>query len=178
MVGKLLPGQTKRVVVRLHCPDGTSGTSLFFGVTASGILPDYAQAIAAERTEVELRFARAADNNAQLRDWDRTSAVVQAWTADALRSAVRMNREGDRRAAMYFLERELRWLEPYARGVPGTETLVAELVLVQRRIGERWDERTRKEVYLASMKRARSEEDLRATPRASLTERFGGPPGR
>jgi hypothetical protein len=34
----------------------------------------------------------------------------------------------------------------HARGVPGTETLVAEVVLVERRIGEDWDERTREEV--------------------------------
>ncbi len=60
----------------------------------------------------------------------------------------------------------------------GTETLVAELVLVQRRIGEQWDERTRKEVHSASMKRARYEEDLRAAPRASITERFSRAPGR
>ncbi|MCX8133899.1 MAG: hypothetical protein N3D18_08035 [Roseococcus sp.] len=96
----------------------------------------------ARAVEAELRLARGTDNNAQPRDRDRTLAVVQAWTADVLRSAVRMNREGDRPAATHFLERQLRWLEPYARGVPGTETLVAELVLVQRRIGERWDERS------------------------------------
>jgi hypothetical protein len=89
-----------------------------------------------------------------------------------------MNREGDRRAAMHVLERQLRWLERCARNVPGTETLVAQVVLVQRRIGEEWDERTRKEVDAACMKRARDEEDLRAAPRASIAERFSRPPGR
>ena len=117
-------------------------------------------------------------SQAQPRHRDRTLAAVQAWTADVLREAVRMNREGDRRTATHFLERQLRWLEPYTRGIPGTETLLAELVLVQRRIGEEWDERTRKEVYAASIKRARYEEDLRAAPRASITERFSRPRGR
>jgi hypothetical protein len=105
----------------------------------------------------------------------RSLAVVQAWQAEALRRAVRMNREGDRRAARHFLERELRWMEPYARGVPGTETLLAELILVQRRVSEEWDERTRKEVYAASYKSSRSEPDLRAEPRVTLTERFRPP---
>ncbi|RAI54053.1 vWA domain-containing protein [Roseicella frigidaeris] len=178
MVGKLLPGQTKRVVVRLHCPAGAPGMGLLLGVSAGGALPAGGEAVEARAVEAELRLARGADNNAQPRDRDRTLAVVQAWTADVLRSAVRMNREGDRRAATHFLERQLRWLEPYARGVPGTETLVAELVLVQRRIGDEWDERTRKEVYSASMKRARYEEDLRAAPRASIAERFSRPSGR
>jgi hypothetical protein len=82
-----------------------------------------------------------------------------------LRSAVRMNREGDRRAAMHFLERQLRWLERYARGVPGAETLVAEVVLVERRIGEEWDERTRKEVDAACMTRGRRGRPPRSAPR-------------
>lgn len=178
MVGKLLPGQIKRVVVRLHGPAGAPGMVLLLGVSAGGALPAGGEAVEARAVEAELRLARGADNRAQPRDLDRTVAVVHAWTADVLRSAVRMNRDGDRRAATHFLERQLRWLEPYARGVPGTETLVAELVLVQRRIGEEWDERTRKEVYSASMKRARYEEDLRAAPRASIAERFSRPSGR
>jgi hypothetical protein len=39
MVGKLLPGQTKRVVVRLHCPAGAPGMVLLLGVSAGGALP-------------------------------------------------------------------------------------------------------------------------------------------
>jgi Ca-activated chloride channel family protein len=165
MVGKLLPGQTKRVVVRLHCPAGAPGTVLLLGISAGGALPAGGEAVEARAVEVELRLARGRDNNAQPRDRDRTLAVVQAWTADVLRSAVRMNREGDRRAAMHFLERQLRWLERYARGVPGAETLVAEVVLVERRIGEEWDERTRKEVDAACMTRGRRGRPPRSAPR-------------
>jgi len=93
-------------------------------------------------------------------------------TAEALRRAVRMNRDGDGRAARHFLERELRWMEPYARSIPGADILLAELILVQRRVGEEWDERTRKEVYAASHKLSRSERDLRSEPPRSLSDRF------
>lgn len=86
-----------------------------------------------------------------------------------------MNRDGDRQAAKHFLERELRHLERYARGVPGTEALTAELNPVQRRVAEQWDERTRKEVYTTSHKRSRSEADLRSAPGASIAERFRSP---
>lgn len=72
-----------------------------------------------------------------------------------------------------LLERELRWLERYARGVPGAEPLLAELVLVLRRVGEAWDERTRKAVYAASAQRSRNEADLREAPQASIAERPG-----
>ena len=176
MVGSLMPDQTKRVVFRLHCPSGAPGTATLLGVSAGGASPDGGDAIDARPVEVELRLARGSENNAQPRDAARGLAVVQAWQAEALRRAVRMNREGDRRAAKHFLERELRWMEPYARGIPGTETLLAELILVQRRVSEEWDERTRKEVYAASYKSSRSERDLRAAPRATLTERFRSPP--
>jgi Ca-activated chloride channel family protein len=176
MIGSLMPEQTKRVVFRLHCPSGAPGTAILLGVSAGGASPDGGDAIDARPVEVELRLARSAENKAQPRDAARSLAVVQAWQAEALRRAVRMNREGDRRAAKHFLERELRWLEPYARGIPGTETLLAELILVQRRVSEEWDERTRKEVYAASYKLSRSERDLRSVPRASLSDMFRSPP--
>lgn len=115
---------------------------------------------------------RGAENSSQARDAARSLSVMQAWQAEALRRAVRMNRDGDGRAARHFLERELRWMEPYARGIPGADILLAELILVQRRVGEEWDERTRKEVYAASHKLSRSERDLRSAPRASLSDRF------
>jgi len=117
-------------------------------------------------------LVRGAENSSQARDAARSLSVMQAWQAEALRRAVRMNRDGDGRAARHFLERELRWMEPYARGIPGADILLAELILVQRRVGEEWDERTRKEVYAASHKLSRSERDLRAAPRASLSDRF------
>ncbi len=166
VVGSLMPGQTKRIVVRLHCPAGAPGTSVLFGVSASSAT------VETRAVEVELTLARGTDNNAQSVDAGRCLAVVQAWQADALRQAVRMNRDGDRRTARHFLARELRWMEPYARGVPGADALIAELILVQRRVSEEWDERTRKAVFAASYKSSRSEMDLRTAPQMSLSERF------
>jgi Ca-activated chloride channel homolog len=175
LVGSLLPDQVKRVVFRLHCPSGDPGAPILFGVSASGAVPESDMTTQAPAVEVEMRLARGADNNAQPRDLERSLAVVRAWQSEALRRAVGMNRDGDRRAAKHFLNRELRYMEPYARGVPGAETLVAELILVQRRVSEEWDERTRKEVFAASYKSNRSESDLRAARQISLSERFGRP---
>lgn len=119
MVCSLLPEQTKRVVFRLHCPSGAPGTGILLGVSAGGASPEGGDAIDARPVEVELRPARGSENNTQPRNAARSLAVVQAWQAEALRRAVRMNREGDRRAAKHFLERELRWMVPYARGARG-----------------------------------------------------------
>ena len=174
-VGNLLPGQIKRVVVRLHCPAGQPGEALTLGVSAEGGLPGGGMPAEAAPVDVELRFARGPANKVQPRDFARCLAVTNAWQSEVVRNAVGMNRDGDARAARRYVDRELRLLERYARGVPGTEPMLRELVLVQRSIHEEWDERTRKEVYLMSMKSARSEMDLRSAPRESLAERFGRP---
>jgi hypothetical protein len=98
--------------------------------------------------------------------------VVQAWHAAILRKAAGLNRAGDRRGGRHFLEREMRLIERYARGVPDTETILAELVLLLRRVDEDWGERTRKEVFCASVQRGRYEADLRDEVRAPLLERL------
>ena len=49
----------------------------------------------------------------------------------------------------------MRLIERYARGVPGVETMLAELVLLLRRVDEDWGERTRKDVFSASVQRGR-----------------------
>jgi Ca-activated chloride channel family protein len=175
LAGALPPDRPKRVVFRLHCPAGEPGTALLLGVSAAGALPDGAAGpVEARPAEVELRLARGRENTAQPRDLGRSLAAVQAWQAEALRRAVRLNREGDLRGARHFLERELRWMERYARGLHGAEPLLAELVLVLRRAGEAWDERTRKAVYAASAQRSRHEPDLRAAAQPTNAERFGG----
>lgn len=174
LVGTLLPEKTKRVVLRLHCPSGAPGTTMLLGLSAGGTAPSAAGAIEARPVEVELSLARGGENKAQRRDLDRSLAVVRAWQAEVLRKAVRMNREGDHRAAGHYLKRELSWIERYARGVPGTEGLVAELVLVQRRAGEVWDERTRKDVFASAFMSSRAETNLRTTAPPSIAERFSG----
>jgi Ca-activated chloride channel family protein len=172
LVGTLLPEQTKRVVMRLHCPSGAPGTAMLLGVSAGGTAPDTAATIEAQPAEVEVQLARSGDNKLQPRDLDRSLAVVRAWQAEVLRKAVRMNREGEHRAAGHYLKREIGWMERYARGVPGTEPLLAELVLVQRRAGEVWDERTRKGVFAMASMAARSEVDLRDAAPPSIAMRF------
>jgi hypothetical protein len=178
--GTLLPGQTRRVAVRLHCPPGSPGESLLLGVAASGDLPDAialageGDVVEAEPVEVELRLAAGGENSAQLRDLDRSLTVLQAWQAAVLRKAAGLNRDLNRRAARGFVERELRWFQRYARGVPGAEPLVVELIRLSRRAEEEWSERTRKEVFLEASHRGRFEEDRRSAAKlASLHDLLG-----
>lgn len=170
MVGSLLPDTPKRVVLRVHCPAGEPGTKLSFSVSAKGMLPDGSGDVGAGPLEAELTFAPGRENTGQPREIDRSVAVLTAWQAEAMRRTVALNREGDLRGARSFLSRELGWLEPYARDLPGADSLLAELVLLERRAEEELDPRTRKELFMASTTRMRYEGDLRSAPRASVAE--------
>ena len=172
LVGTLVYERPRRVVIRIHCPSGRPGDILLFGLSASGILPNGSREIEAAGVEAELTFAAGRENDAQARDLDRSLVALQAWHAIVLRDAVAMNRQGDRLGVKHFIERELRWMEGYSQGVPGTETLLTELTFLLRRAEEDWGERTRKEVYMTSNLRARYEEDFRAAPRETLVDRL------
>lgn len=172
MVGMLLPDVAKRIVFRLHCPQGEAGTSMLLAASARGWTPDGDAVVEAGPVEVQLRLAAGRDNDAQRRDDTLAGHVLRAWQADVLRRAVAMNRGRDRRAAKHYLQREIRFIERYARGLPGAESLIAELVLVLRRAEEEFDPRMAKELYMASSARSFSKEDYRSAARASLAERL------
>ncbi len=170
-VGGLQPEQTRRIVVRLHCPAGDVGQSFELGIAAAGQRPDGGR-VAATPVTATLSLAEGTRNNAQPRDLPRTLAVVNAWQSEVLRTAVTLKRDGGFRAARSYVERELLHLERYARGVPGAEPMLRELAIVQANIHEEWSARDSKEVYLQSMKSQRAEADQSSRSKPSLAQRF------
>ena len=63
-------------------------------------------------------------------------------------------------------------MERYGRGLPGTEPILAELVMVLRHADETWSERTRKGVFAMSTQLSRGEDDLRAAAPRAMSEHF------
>jgi len=172
MAGSIMPERTRKIVFRLYCSSGVTGSSILLGLTAAGTSPEGDALIEAVPVEVDLRLARSNENNAQRRDMARSLAVVEAWQADAIRRAVRMNRDGERSAARFYIARELSWMEYYASNVPGTETLIDELMLVQRHANENWGERTRKEMSNTVRKRSRGEAEMSLRMRPTISDQF------
>lgn len=172
LVGMMLPDVPVRVVFRLHCPAGAAGTTMVVGASARGTAPGGDATVEAGPVEAVLVLARGAENSAQPRDIPRSVAALTAWQADVLRRTVAMNREGDRRGGKHFLEREIRWIERYARGLPDAEPLLAELVLLLRRAEEEFDPRLRKELYLEASGRTFSKAEHRSAPRMRLADRL------
>ena len=112
--GTLLPGQTRRVVVRLHCRPCISGEILLLGVAACGDLPE-AAAVANDVGVVEadpvgagLCLTSGRENNAQRCDPDRSLTVVRVFDNlphDLLLKALRKNVQC--KWALLYIER---WL--------------------------------------------------------------------
>jgi Ca-activated chloride channel homolog len=175
LMGNLLPDTPRRIVFRLHCPNGEAGTTMLLAVAAHGSVPGGAGFVEAAPREVELRLAAGRDNHAQPRDLARSLAVIEAWQAEVLRRAVEMNRGDQRRAGRSYLARQLEWLQRYARGVPGAEPLLAELVLVERNASEEWDERTRKGMFEEANMRSFGQLNMKTADRMDIAARFASP---
>jgi len=169
-VGSLLPGQAKRVVLRLFCPAGAPGSELAIGLSADALLPAGGLSIEARPVDAVLRLVGERENALQPRDLARCLAAANAYQAEILRETLARVRDGDHAGARRHVERALRRLERLADGVPGAERLMAEAAIVRRSIDEDWDERTRKEAYLMGTKFSRGERDRRAGPRGSLSD--------
>lgn len=56
LVAGLLPDRPKRLVFRLHCPDGEAGTALLLGASAGGALAGDEGFLEARPADVELRL--------------------------------------------------------------------------------------------------------------------------
>jgi len=170
LVGSLQPSATKRVVIRVVCPAGSPRERIPFTARLTAQLPDGSGEIAVDAPEIFLTFAEARKNTAQRRNEELSLAVLTAWQSETLRHAIQLNRAHDRRRARHYLSKEMRFLERYARGLAGAEPLMIELALLSEQIETEMDERVRKDVYMASMKRGRSEGDLRERPQGTVGE--------
>ena len=140
---------------------------------ARGTSPDRT-ALEAFPAEVSFTFTEGARNSRQARNPDATMAAVRAWHADIVRTAARMNREGDRRAVKAYIERELRHFERYAEGLPDARDLLREIVLLRQNADRTWDERTRKEMEMSSYVSASASADYRSAPRPHWSKRIQG----
>jgi Ca-activated chloride channel homolog len=175
LVGSLQPGATKRVVIRVFCSVGAPGERIPFSAQVTAQLPDGSGEISADAPEITLTFAEARQNSAQRRNAEVSLAALTAWQSETMRRAIQLNRAHDRRRARHYLSKELRFIEAYARGLAGAEPLMIELALLSEQIEEEMDERVRKDVFMASMKRERGEGELRSRPVGSVREMLRRP---
>lgn len=175
--GTLLAGRARQFVFRGTLPAGRIDHTLLLGVSARGTSPA-GDALEASSAEVSFTFTEGSRNSRQPRGPEATTAVLRAWHADIVRTAARMNREGDRRTVKAYVERELRHFERYAEGLPDARDLLREIVLLKQNADRTWDERTRKEMELHSYVSASASADYRSAPRPHWAKRIQDAAGR
>ena len=171
-VGALLPGQSKVVVTRVRCPDGVAGATLPLSASAHGLAADGSGSVSASPSVATLTLAPGAENSAQPRDLALVAAAGSAWVAELVDRAVASNRDGAGAEARAGIDRALPSLERLVAGVPEGPALLDALRVVRDRVGERWDQRTRKEVYVSNHKSSRGELDYTSTAPASAADRL------
>jgi len=170
LVGSLHPEITRSVVIRIFCPAGSRGATLPFSASVTAKLPDGTGEISSETEEVTLRFAEGDVNSAQRRNERVSLTALMAWQSDTLRRAIQMNQQRNYHGAQNFVTSEEHWISRYAEGLSGAEPFLGELEMLSRRIGDVMEERTRKDVYVASTKRSRYERDYRLAERERIIE--------
>jgi Ca-activated chloride channel family protein len=174
MAGTLLAGQPRHLVFRITLPSGRVNETLLFGATARGTHPTTGAALEAAPTEVAFKFAVDVVNRRQPRDETASLIVARAWHASIVRTAADMNRGGDRGRARNYVERELRSFQRYCHGLPPeARELTRDIEVLAQNIDRSWDERTRKEMKMASYIAESNRDDYRSDSRAPWTDRLG-----
>jgi Ca-activated chloride channel family protein len=174
-VGALLADAPRAVVFRITLPKGEAEERLLFGVTARGV-DVVGEALEAKPAEIAFTFVESERNKRQPRDEAASMAVARAWHAEIVRGAARLNREGERRQARHFVERELALFDRYCAGLSAEATaLVKEIVILKQHVDRDWDERTRKEMEYSAYAVQSAKPDYRPA-RASWSKRLDKEP--
>ena len=162
--GALLQGRPRSFVFRVTLPADKVEETLLFGVTArgAGVAGGNLESLP---VEVAFTFVEGVRNNRQPRDEAASMAVARAWHAEIIRAAARMNRAGDRRQARHFVERELQFFERYCSGLPEARDLLKEIAVLRQNVERDWNERTRKEMEIASYLSQSNRADYRGSKR-------------
>ena len=170
LVGSLLGGATRRVVLKLRFPAGEHGDTLPIAVRARWNAPgqtDWHESVA---NAVEPEFTTANQCVRQPRDVATAVIVAEQWRAHIIHEAMKLNQDGQFRQAVSFVQRELRYFGQYCAGVPELATMLEGLDDFEPSLLHRYSAVTSKELMLESYKTSRHEMDHRARAYRSFSD--------
>jgi Ca-activated chloride channel family protein len=162
LVGAMLGGATRRVVIKLKLPAGESGSTLAIGLSARWTVPGDNKRLACDVAVPALRFDSGNGCLAQPRDIDLAKKVVEQWVAHVYYRAMVLNQDGDGQAAMNFVEQETKYLRRYCAGVPELETAIGGLDGFSSSVLHHYTAHTSKEMMLRAYKMGRGETSHRS----------------
>jgi len=162
LLGALLGGATRVVVVRLTFGPGAPGVTATLGVAARWTQPGDDAERACAAPVVEVRHDAPGACAAAPRDLEAAKLVVEQWQAHVYRRALILNQDGACDEAAAFSAREAAEIQRYCAGVPDLERLLDGLDRFVDSVTTRYSPRSSKEMMLRSYKLSRHESDHRA----------------
>lgn len=161
LVGSMIGGATRRLVIKLRLPAGDLGGTLAVGVAASWNAPGEAEPATCEVGTAELRFDTGKACLAQPRNQDLVKSVAEQWQAHIYHRAMRLNQDDEGQAAAELVQRELKYLRKYCQGIAELEAEIDSLDQFAESVHCRYTAMTSKEMMLKAYKMGRGETDRR-----------------
>jgi len=162
LMGAMLSGATRRVVIKLKLPAGEAASTLAFGLSARWTVPGDNKRYACNVAVPALRFDSGNACLAQPREIELAKKVVEQWVAHVYYRAMVLNQDGDGQAAMNFVEKETKYLHRYCAGVPELEEAIGGLDGFSSSVLHRYTAHTSKEMMLRAYKMGRGETSRRS----------------
>lgn len=162
LVGSMLGGGTRRVVIKLRLPAGEAGSTLAVGLSARWTVPGENERRDCDVPVPTLRFDTEKACLAQPRDKGTAKTVVEQWMAHVYYRAMVLNQDGEGAAAAEFVAREAKYLRRYCAGVKQLEDAIAELDSFGCSVQRQFTAYTSKEMMLRAYKMGRGEANRRS----------------
>ncbi|MGY6551702.1 MAG: vWA domain-containing protein [Erythrobacter sp.] len=172
VLGAVQDGVERVAIFKVICPPAIQGADPAFEITASGRSVDDMRRLEAAPVRVALTAASGGANTAQPRDEDLAAIIARMWSAKIVATAARMNRERDYRAAEAYVERELHHFRRYVEGMPTAGTMLREIELLARQVGNELSSRSRKEMMLHEALTTESRSDKRGLGKPAWSARI------
>jgi Ca-activated chloride channel family protein len=170
LVGSLIGGATRRIVLKLRFPAGEQGNRLPIAVRARWNTPGQTDVYECVANSIEPEFTTANQCLRQPRDVATATIVAEQWRAFIIHEAMKLNQDGQFRQAGSFVRRELRYFGQYCAGVPELETMLEGLDDFEPLLVHRYSAETSKELMLHSYKTSRYEADHRSRAHRSFSD--------
>jgi Ca-activated chloride channel family protein len=161
LVGSMIAGATRRLVIRLTCPAGQAGSELAIGVTARWQPPAETETLVSHAIAPPLLFGSAGACRSQPRDHATAKVVAEQWQAHVYHRAMMLNQDGQERTAAEYVRKELTYLRRYCEGIPEMQEALTGLDQFGESVLYRYSAVSSKELMLKSYKMSRGEMDRR-----------------
>lgn len=161
LLGSMIGGATRRLVIKLRLPPGKAGEKVAVGVAAQWNVPGEADNFSCEAGEAVMRFDTGKACLAQPRNREIVKIVAEQWQAHVYHRAMMLNQDGEGQAAAELVERELKYLRKYCQGETDLEAEIDAMGSFAQSVAQRYTAVTSKEMMLKAYKMGRGEMDRR-----------------